>query len=148
MNDNQVFGTSLLNEHQHLSTRLRSIDRDLYEAERLLNGDLPKSDLFEINSDITKEESEELLILIHAARQIVCDLHSVLGLTTKRENVRSWLLGHLSIVWTILEDCHAEKLKGFGEISPDLSRALDPSIDQLIEKVNLIRKSSTQSAFR
>lgn len=142
MNDDDGSGNSLLNEHQHraLSTRLRSIDRELYEAERLLKGDLAKRELFETTSDITREESGDLLMLIDAARQIISDLRNAFDLTIKQENVRSWLLGHFSIVWTILEDCHAESLEGFGEVSTALSLSLDPKINELIETVNLIRQ--------
>ena len=146
MNEDQTFGAALLNEHQHraLSTRLSSIERELHKAERLVKGDLAKGELFETVSDITQAESEELLKIIHAARQVIADLKSQLALTVKKQDVRAWLLGHFSIVWTILEDCHANKLGGFGEVSPELSGALDSKIDQLIQLVNSISKRVTR----
>ena len=145
MNEDDALGNALLNEHQHraLSTRLSSIERELYKAERLVKGDLAQGELFETTSDITQAESEQLLKIIHAAREIISELGIQFALTTKKQEVRSWLLGHFSIVWTILEDCHANKLEGFGEVSPGLSETLDPKIDQLIETVNLIKKQIT-----
>ena len=145
MNEDHAFANPLLNEHQHsaLSMRLSSIERELHKAERLIKGDLAKGELFETTSDITQAESEELLKIIHAARQVIADLKSQLALTVKKQDVRAWMLGHFSIVWTILEDCHANKLGGFGEVSPELSQSLDPKIDQLIRMVNSINKRVT-----
>jgi len=60
MNETQAFKNEL-NEHQHraLSSRLSSIERELYKAERLLNGDLAKGELFETTSDINNGISED-----------------------------------------------------------------------------------------
>jgi hypothetical protein len=144
MDESQAFENEL-NEHQHraLSSRLSSIERELYKAERLLNGDLANGELFATTSDITQAEAKELLTIIGAARQVIAELKSQFALTTKTEAVRAWLLGHFSIIWTILEDCHSNKLKGFGEVSPELSQALDPKIDQLITLVNSVSKRVT-----
>ncbi len=150
MNEDHSFGNALLNEHQHraLSARLGSIERELHKAERLLKGDLAQGELFETTSDITQVESEELLKTIHAARQVIAELKSELALRVKKQDVRAWLLGHFSIVWTILEDCHANKLEGFGEVSPALSETLDSKIDQLIRMVNSINKRVTTQISR
>lgn len=150
MNEDHEFENALLNEHQHrvLSTRLSSIEREFYEAERLVKGGLTKGELFETTSDITQAESEELLKIIQAARQVIADLKSRLALTVKKQDVRAWLLGHFSIVWTILEDCHANKLQGFGEVSPTLSQSLDPKIDELIRMVNSINQRVTTRISR
>ena len=144
MNDSQAFENEL-NEHQHraLSSRLSSIERELYKAEQLLTGDLANGELFETTSDITQVEAEELLRTIGVARQVIAELRSQFALITKTETVRAWFLGHFSIIWTILEDCHSNKLKGFGEVSPKLSQSLDPKIDQLITLVNSVSKRVT-----
>jgi hypothetical protein len=144
MNENQAFENEL-NEHQHraLSRRLSSIERELYKAERLLKGDLANGELFETTSDITEAEAAELLTIIGAARQVIAELKRQFALTRKTEAVRAWLLGHFSIIWTILEDCHSNKLQGFGEVSPQLSQSLDPKIDQLITLVNSISQRVT-----
>jgi hypothetical protein len=144
MNESEAFENEL-NEHQHraLSSRLSSIERELYKAERLLTGDLANGQLFETTSDITQVEAEELLRIIGAARQVIAELRSQFALTAKTETVRAWFLGHFSIIWTILEDCHSTKLEGFGEVSPKLMQSLDPKIDQLIMLVNSVSKRVT-----
>lgn len=144
MNEGQACRNEL-NEHQHraLSSRLSSIERELSKAERLLKGDLAKGELFETTSDITQVEAEELLTIIHAGRQVIAEIKSQFALTARTEFVRAWLLGHFSIIWTILEECHSNKLEGFGNVSPKLSQSLDPKIDQLITLVNSVSKRVT-----
>ncbi|HVS21423.1 MAG TPA: hypothetical protein VHD88_06220 [Pyrinomonadaceae bacterium] len=59
--------------------------------------------------------------------------------------MRHWFLGHFAILWNILQDSHAEKLKGFGEVSRDLAPQLDPEIDQLVEVVSRVRSLISSS---
>jgi hypothetical protein len=145
MNDQSV---ALLNEHQHraLSTRLALLDRQLYEAERFVRGDLGSGPMFETRSDLKTEETEALLDLFAAARESLTKLRDRFALTVHGEEVRHWLLGHFSILWNILQDSHAEKLKGFGEVARDLGPQLDPEIDHLIEIVSRVRTLISSSS--
>ena len=133
--------SEFLNEHQHraLSTRLALLDRQLYDAERLVRGELGNGPMFETWSDLTAEEKETLLPLLAEARLVVSRLRDRFGLSAQRYDVRHWLLGHFSILWNILQDSHAEKLKGFGEVSCDLAPQHDPELDQLIQIVSRVR---------
>lgn len=139
---------ALLNEHQHrgLSTRFALLDRELYDAEQLVRGSLGRGPMFETCSDLTAEEKEKLLRLLAQAREVVRTLRDRFTLATERRDVRRWLLGHFAILWNILQDSHAEKLKGFGEVSRSLEPLLDPEIDQLIEIVNRVRSLISSSS--
>jgi len=132
---------TLLNEHQHraLSTRLAILDREFAEAERLLKGELESGPMFSTSTDLTEEEKEALQGLLADARNLVRVLRDRFALQVQRQDVRHWVLGHFSILWNILCDSHAQKLKGFGEVSPKLAPQLDPEIDQLIEIVSSVR---------
>jgi hypothetical protein len=133
--------SKLLNEHQHraLSTRLGLLDRQLYDAERLIRGELGSGPMFETWSDLSAEEKEILLPLLAEAREVLRKLRDRFALCAERRDVRRWLLGHFSVLWSILQDSHAEKLKGFGEVAFDLAPQLDPEIDQLIQIVSRVR---------
>lgn len=141
MSEDSKQAKSLLNEHQHraLSTRLALLDHQLYDAEQLVRGELGRGPMFETSSDLTAEERRTLLELLAGARDIIQKLRDRFGLVPQRQDVRHWLLGHFSILWNILQDSHAQKLKGFGEVSRDLAPGLDPEIDQLIEIVSRVR---------
>ena len=49
-----------------------------------------------------------------------------------------------SIFWTILEDCRAAKLEGFGRVSEALAPRLDPKIGSLVSIVNAIKSAATE----
>lgn len=140
----------LLNEHQHraLSTRLGLLDRQLYDAEQFVRGELGSGPMFETRSDLTVEEKKTLLELLSKAREVVRKLRDRFALTAQRQDVRHWLLGHFSILWNILQDSRAEKLKGFGEVSRDLAPQLDPEVDQLVEIVSRVRALISSDSLR
>jgi hypothetical protein len=132
---------SLLSEGQHraLSTRLALLDHRLSEAAALLAGRCHEGVMFEITSDLTPEQTETLLALISEARSHIRSLRDRLGLAVQYQDIRRWLVSSFGILWTILEDSHAAKLRGFGGVSPDLAAQLDPELDRLIEIVNRVK---------
>lgn len=131
----------LLNENQRraLSTRLAMLDRFFYDIEELLSRDCLRGEMFLVINDLTEGQKQEVLSLIEEGRRAICLSRDRFNLTIKREYVHRLLAGHLSIFWTILEDSRASKLKGFGEVSPDLAANLDPTIENLIRIVNLLK---------
>lgn len=131
----------LLNEHQRraLSTRLALLDRFFYDVEELLIRDSPRGEMFEVINDISEEQREKVLGLINEARGEIHDSRDRLNLDIRHEYLRRWMAGHLSIFWTILEDCRAAKLSGFGGVSEGLAPELDPTIDKLIRMIDAIK---------
>jgi hypothetical protein len=115
------------------------IDRHLYDAERLLREERPSGPMFRVTNELTREQSQALLVLLDSAREVIAEIRDRLGLVEQQEDVRQHLIGLASILWTILEDSHAGKLKGFGEVSPELAQLLDPKLDELIVIFNRIR---------
>jgi hypothetical protein len=131
----------LLNEHQHraLSTRLRILDQELHDAEKLAKGKLARGELFDTKSDLTVDETEELLGLIANAREHVRKLRNRFDLLVQSQDARRWLLGHFSALWAMMADSHAAGFKGFGDVSPELAPALDPEVDELIDILNKVK---------
>ncbi len=138
---------TLLNEHQHraLSSRLALLDRQLSEAERLVTSELARGPMFAMSSDLTAREKQDLQRLLAQAREIVAKLRDRFALEVQTQDVRHWLLGHFSVLWNILHDSRAEKLKGFGDVAGDLSTQLDPEIEQLIEIVSEVKSLVSSS---
>lgn len=135
MSDNQQ---NILNEDQRrvLSSRLGRLERQLYDMELLLAGEPPRGAMFEVTNDFTPEETAGFLALLGNAREHIETLRDRFDLSIQREDVRRHLAGYFSIIWTILEDSHAAKLKGKGEVTPELEYLLDPEMDKLIEIVD------------
>lgn len=131
----------LLNDNQRraLSARLAMLDRFFYDVEQLLICDPPRGEMFEVINDLTEYQKENVLSLLNEGRREIHASRHQLNLVAKREYVRRMMAGHLSIFWTILEDCRAAKLRGFGEVSPGLTAELDPKIESLISIVNSLK---------
>lgn len=138
MSDDQQ---NVLNEDQHrvLSSRLGRLDRQLHDMGRMLSDEPPHGAMFEVTNDFTPEETARLLALLRDARERIKILRDRLGLSDQREDMRRHFVGYFSIIWTLLEDSHAAKLKGLGEVAPGLAQSLDPEIDKLIEIVDRIK---------
>ncbi|MCA1816545.1 MAG: hypothetical protein LC746_09100 [Acidobacteria bacterium] len=135
---------SVLNENQRraLSTRLGMIERHLCDVERLAAGEPTRGAVFQVTNDLTEEQKSAVLSLTGEARGIISELRDRFGLEARREDVRRLLFGLFSVLWAILEDTHAAKLEGFGGVSPELSRLLDPKLDELIEVFERIRAAA------
>jgi hypothetical protein len=134
-------GQQLLNESQHraLSVRLAMLDQQIAEAEALLAGNTPVGRMFEIVPDIPADTTNELLRLFKQVRELVEKLRTQFNLKTRRVTTSQKLMGSFSILWTILEDSHADKLRGFGEVASELTSELDPKINIIIELINDIK---------
>ena len=131
----------LLNENQRraLSARLAMLDRFFSDVEQLLTGHAPRGEMFEVIDDLTDDQKKTALSLLNEGRREIHASRDQFQLEVKREYVHRMMAGHLSIFWTILEDCRAAKLKGFGEVSPGLTAKLDPKIESLIRIVNALK---------
>ena len=133
--------SELLNENQRraLSARLAMLDRFFYDVEQLLICDAPRGEMFEVINDLTEDQKENVLSLLNEGRREIHASRRRFNLEAKREYLHRMMAGHLSIFWTILEDCRAAKLGGFGEVSPGLNAELDPKIESLIRIVNSLK---------
>lgn len=131
----------LLNDNQRraLSARMAMLDRFFADIEQLLNGDAPRGEMFEVIIDLTDDQKEKVLNLLKEGHREIRASRDQFNLEIKREYIHRMMAAHLSICWTILEDCRAAKLEGFGGVSPDLAAELDPKIETLIHVVNSLK---------
>ncbi len=122
-----VMSEELLNVHQQraLSVRLAMLERYLYDVSTLLSGEAPSGEMFAIRDDLTGEQKKAVLALVAQAREHIRILRDRFKLEMQQEDLRRRLMGHFSIFWSILEDSRARKLRGFGDVSPDLAAQLD-----------------------
>jgi hypothetical protein len=124
-----------LNEHQRrrLEVSLGLLDRALLEVERnYLSADLPRGEMFELTSDLTPEEEARIRATIAQIRHRLRRLREAFHLEPHRRDVRSLLRGYFSHFWATLSDCRASKLRGYGEVAPQLKQTLDPEIEALL----------------
>ena len=139
--------SGLLNNDQRraLSTRLAALDRQLSETEILLVRGMPDGAMFRIENDLSSERAQAILALFAEARACIERLRDRFELNVQKEDLRQRLAGHFGILWTILENSRAARLKGFGEVSDELVHALDSEIEALIEIVDRIRSLASSA---
>lgn len=124
-----------LNEHQQrrIEVSLALVDRTLLEMERFYFSEKPLiSEMIHITSDLRKEEKEEILQLIEQFRQGLRSVREKFQLKPQSVNLRRLLRSYFSHFWSVLHDCRSAKLRGYGQVDPELARSLDPEITRLI----------------
>ncbi len=133
----------VLNEHQRrrLEISLGLFDRALLEVERsYLSLDLVRGEMFELMSDLTSEEKARIRAAIEQIRERLRLLRERFQLEPQRREVRSLLRGIFSHFWAVLSDCRASKLRGYGEVAPQLKQMLDPEIEALLVLVERVER--------
>ncbi|MCX7752258.1 MAG: hypothetical protein N2443_05235 [Blastocatellia bacterium] len=134
---------SMLNEHQRrrLEVSLGLFDRALLEVERLyLSADLPQGEMFEVTSDLTPDERARIRATIAQIRDLLQRFRERFQLHPQRRDVRSLLRGYFAHFWAVLSDCRASKLRGYGEVAPQLGQMLDPEIEALLVLVERLER--------
>jgi hypothetical protein len=125
----------MLNEHQRrrLEVSLGLFDRALLEVTRLyLSADLPRGEMFEVTSDLTPDEHAEIRRTIAQIRERMGQLRERFHLQPHHRDVRSLLRGYFAHFWAVLSDCRASKLRGYGDVAPQLEQVLDPEVEALL----------------
>ncbi|GBC76829.1 hypothetical protein HRbin08_00297 [bacterium HR08] len=133
----------MLNEHQRrrLEVSFGLLDRALVEMERLyLSSDLPQGAMFEVTSDLTPDERAHIRMTIARVRDRLRRLREQFQLQPQRREVRSLLRGYFAHFWAVLSDCRADKLRGYGEVAPQLKQALDPEVEALLIAVQRLEQ--------
>lgn len=124
-----------LNEHQQrrIEVSLALVDRALLEMERFYLSEKPLvSEMVHFTSDLAADERREIVHLIEEFRRGLRSVRETFQLKPQSVNLRRLLRSYFSHFWSVLHDCRSTKLRGYGEVDPELSHRLDPEIDRLI----------------
>jgi hypothetical protein len=103
-------------QHRALSIGLRQIEQELAAIERFLGCTY---------HGVMVSFVEDLPELLRELRD---------GLGLEREDISKgrWVLGHLTPLWVVAEECQSRYLRGYGTVvAPELSGRIDPLAQQL-----------------
>lgn len=123
----------LLNPHQrvaltitlrHVERTLRGILDDLVNEEQAI--------LYRSTITLPEDKRPEVERLVETALEKIAWLAQTFDLSPEIIDNTAMLRGPLAILRGDLHDVHAHKLRGFGDVDPDLAAELDPVIDDLI----------------
>jgi hypothetical protein len=124
-----------LNEHQRrrIEVSLALVDRALLEMERYYLSEKPlTSEMVTFTSDLRPAERQQILRLIEQFRHGLRVVREKFQLTPQEVNLRRLLRSYFSHFWSVLHDCRSTKLRGYGDVDPELAHHLDPEMDRLI----------------
>jgi hypothetical protein len=83
--------------------------------------------------DISDVAHVRLLQHIERARGLIREAHETFGLEPERIPKSRWIAARLGIQSVNAEECESRYLAGFGEVTPELRRRLDPLARRLSE---------------
>jgi len=123
-----------LNQKRSLGITLGIVEDELKRLKGILQGEEGKSLFSYIEDDLTPEKKKLILEKINLLTEHMTSLKALFDLRhSQKELVMSAMVEAMAIYLTVqLEDAHAHKLRGYGEVHPGLKDSLDPKLDEMI----------------
>jgi hypothetical protein len=123
----------LLNPYQRTAVMgvIRAYEKSLRESQRWLNGAYEDGILYHKALVLTVEQRSEAREQIALALNEVRSLAEKLGFEANFENAGDEIRAQMSLHWADLSSRHADGLKSFGTVNPDLAGELDAPLEQL-----------------
>ncbi|NOY78746.1 MAG: hypothetical protein GXO76_12855 [Calditrichaeota bacterium] len=133
---------ALLNPAQKNSIRiaLRLLEERLFWIETLLSQKEHRGILYSFQNDLSHSQISHVQTLFQEIEGLIARFKEVFDLPSEEEKLSQIMNGSTSYFWSIIADKKADKLKRYGDVSPDLSRELDPLVDHLIALLNEIKR--------
>lgn len=132
-----------LNEHhlRRLTTAMALIDAAAARILDALNINPDPSPINVREGSISPEENKGVTALIRRLRPLAWEFSAKYGLQPKRRDVRRFVVAEISHMWTILENLHANKLRGLGPISEAAALQLNADVDRMLKIVEELRRA-------
>lgn len=123
----------LLNPAQKNALRisLMLVEKGMLEVDRLLSAGEHQGLLFTITDDLAEDAKEALRQLIHEVREIIQELKDRFQLEMEVTAISRTIFGKAPLLWEMVKDTDASRLRGYGEIDPRLQEVLDPPLERL-----------------
>ena len=123
----------LLNPSQKNALRisLLLVEKGMLEIEHLLSAGEHQGILLRVTDDLGEDTKRGIRQHIDEVRGVIRELKERFQLGVEVEEKRPVIFGKAPILWEIVTDTDASRLRGYGEIHPGLKEALDPLIGQL-----------------
>lgn len=123
----------LLNPYQKNALRISLVlvEKGVFELDRVLSSGNHHGILFEIQDDLAEEAKAGIRQLIHEIREILREMKDRFQLDLEIDRNSRAIFGKAPLLWEIVTNTDAGRLRGYGEIDPSLKDLLDPSIERL-----------------
>lgn len=125
-------------QRNSVSITLRQLELRLRHATEIL-ANQEQGVLYQYTGIVSPETLEQMQQEISMTLKEITELADRLELGKKTESNRTILLGELGGLWIDLQDMRVDKLKRYGDVSPELSQILTPVLNSLIRHVETMR---------
>jgi hypothetical protein len=112
---------------------LQAFEENLRVTQEWLDGRQEWGILYRRKLDLPTGNRRRAERKVQKALQLIDFLRERFDLNVESRNAALMLRSEMSVSWVNLLDAHARKLGRYGKVHPDLSRLLDPALDQLAD---------------
>lgn len=122
--------SELLNPSQRRSVTitLREFEASLRRALEWLDGKNENGILYRETLRLSAPQRTEMRQAIEAALAEIATTSELLGLESAEQDAAGLIRGEMSVAWANLLDTRSKKLRGYGDVHPQLAKVLDPHI--------------------
>ena len=128
------------NHRRAINTRLRLLDELLCEFEEYARGREAHAVFYQEVNSLSASQRRLLLADIERIRSLMREMKATLQLEAGVENAGRLVWGKSSSFWEVLVETTSKHLRGYGELSPELARYLDPRMETLIKHLGMITR--------
>jgi len=127
------------NHKAHISVSMQVLEDTIHEVEEIIIRDANlRKVMTETIDNLSSLERVLILRRIEEIKKLINQVAQKLSLDKQRDEIRSRILGVMTIQWVNLEEIKPKRLRGYGEVPDELSGFLDPQVDKMIKLVDEI----------
>ncbi len=126
------------NHKRSISVSLQLLDKGLCEWEQWIGGRPPSGVMYAQQDNLSPAQKVQLQQRIARVRGVILRLRDDLKLEPARPGSAELIIGHATVLWEMLAELNSTSLQGYGEVSEELMRYLDPIGSELTEEMNKI----------
>ncbi|NMB54719.1 MAG: hypothetical protein GYA15_08445 [Leptolinea sp.] len=115
----------------HLYVTLLEFEETLRLALDLLDNPESSGILYSKKLDVTPDDREEIVEIIHSALREIQHISKMYDLPAKDKKLNNLLVAKMSISWANLIDTQSSGLRKYGKLDNEIAENLDPIISSL-----------------
>lgn len=123
------------NHKRRLAVAMAMIDAAAARILDLLDERTSPTRMSVLERSIPEDQRHQLRQYVHTLQPLTAELAHRYGLEKHRRDLRRTVIAELSQMWTTAEDCAPERLKGMGQLGPDIQEPLGEDVRRLVALV-------------
>ena len=131
------------NQERAVAIRLRLLEERLAIIGRLMDQDERGRLYRRDRAPFSAEQRARMEALMVEIRAEIAHVADTFGLASEEQDAARRIIGLLGITWEGLGDVRAGRLRGLGDVDPELQVLLNPSVERLMQLVLALQETAT-----